>query len=131
MGGDFTEKLILDTFDARVFYEADVSGLMIKVLRKGDVVFDVGAKLRLLHLACFGFSGASGHVLAIEPAPDCVLRLKANVARNGAGNVGIVEKVATDRAGETTFHVNRDNSGGHALWNQPNGRTIKRAARHR
>lgn len=113
---DFTQKLILDNYDARVFYEADVSGLMIKVLRKGDVVFDVGANCGYYACLASALVGAGGHVVAIEPAPDCVARLKANIALSGTRNVVVVEKVATNHAGQSTFHINRDNSGGHALW---------------
>src|SRR6185503_13036188 len=109
--GDFTEKLILDTYDARVFYEPDVSGLLIKVLRKDDCIFDVGANCGYFTSLAAALVGPRGHVLAIEPAPGCVARLKANVARNAVGNVSIVEKVATNRSGEITFHINRDNSG--------------------
>jgi len=114
---DFTEKMILDHHTARSFYEPDVSTLMLTVLRAGDVVFDVGANCGYFSALAGALVGPSGHVVAVEAAPSCVKRLKANVERNRFAHVSIVEKVATEAVGEATFHLNRDNSGGHALWN--------------
>jgi FkbM family methyltransferase len=114
---DFTEKAILDNYNARSFYESDVSMLMLNVLRSGDVVFDVGANCGYFSVLAASLVGPRGHVMAMEPAPSCLARLKANLQRNALANVSVVEKVVTDRAGETIFHLNRDNNGGHALWN--------------
>lgn len=114
---DFTEKMILKSYSARSLYEPDVSTLMLTVLKPGDVVFDVGANCGYFSTLAGALVGASGHVVALEPAPNCVIRLKANLARNEFNHVSVVEKAATDFEGETTFHLNQDNSGGNALWN--------------
>jgi len=103
---DFTEKAILDNYNARSFYESDVSMLMINVLRSGDVVFDVGANCGYFSVLAASLVGPSGHVVAMEPAPSCLARLKANLQRNAFANVSVVEKVVTEHAGEEIFHLN-------------------------
>jgi len=113
---DFTEKTILDHYNAQSFYESDVSMLLINVLRAGDVVFDIGANCGYFSVFAASLVGPRGHVVAIEAAPSCVERLKSNIARNALANVSVVDKVAAERAGEMTFHLNRDNSGGNSLW---------------
>jgi FkbM family methyltransferase len=113
---DFTEKAILDYYGARSFYEPDVSMLLIQVLRAGDVVFDVGANCGYFSVLAGALVGRGGQVVALEAAPACIERLKVNVARNAFHHLDIVAKAASNRVGETVFHLNRDNSGGNALW---------------
>jgi FkbM family methyltransferase len=114
---DFTERLILKSYAARNLYEPGLAMLMLTVLKRGDVVFDVGANCGYFSILAGAIVGSRGHVVAIEPAPTCVARLKANLALNGFDHISVVEKVATDFEGEIMFHLNRDNSGGNALWN--------------
>ena len=114
---DLTEKLILDHYDAGHFYEPDISRLMVQVLRSGDVVCDVGANCGYFSLLAANLVGATGRVIALEPAPECVARLNGNVRRNGFANVSVIDCVAAAQTGEVTFYLNSDNSGGHALWN--------------
>ncbi len=113
---DFTEKAILDHFNARSFYEPDVSTLMIQVLRAGDVVFDVGANCGYFSAFAGTLVGPNGRVVALEAAPRCLERLRVNLVRNGFRHVDVVAKAAGNRIGEAVFHLNRDNSGGNALW---------------
>jgi len=114
---DLTEKGILDYYDARNFYEPDVSRLMLQVLRKGDIVVDVGANCGYFTLLAASLVGPSGTVVSIEPAPACVKRLEANLRRNALANVIVLDRVAAAQTGEVTFYLNSDNSGGNALWN--------------
>jgi FkbM family methyltransferase len=102
---------------------------MIRVLQPGDVVFDVGANCGYFSILAASLVGPRGHVVAMEPAPSCLARLKGNVERNGLINISVVEKVVTDRVGDTSFHLNRDNSGGNALWDPGEwpGNTMSRA----
>src|SRR5262245_7171802 len=88
---DPTENLILKYFNGRSLYEPEVSKLMMLVLKPGDLVFDVGANCGYFSILGGALVGASGHVVAFEPAPTCVARLKANLAGNGFGQVSVVE----------------------------------------
>jgi FkbM family methyltransferase len=115
--GDPTEKAMLDCSDARVLYEAEVAGLMINVLRLGDIVVDVGANCGFFTILAARLVGSSGHVVAVEPSPASLARLRTNLALNGLTNVAVVDGVATEHSGEAQFYLCSDNSGGSALWN--------------
>jgi FkbM family methyltransferase len=114
--GDLTEKTILDFYNSRVFYEPEVAGLMVNILKSGDVVIDVGANCGFFTALAGTLIGPRGHVMAFEPAAACVTRMRANLDRNGLANVSIIDRVATAQSGETRFYLNSDNSGGNALW---------------
>ena len=60
--------------------------------------------------------GPSGHVVAFEPDPENLARLRANLAHNDCKNVTVIEKAVTNRVGEIEFFINSDDSGGNALW---------------
>jgi FkbM family methyltransferase len=114
---DPTEKAILDCYDTRVLYEADVARLMIHALRLGDVVLDIGANCGFFTILAARLVGPSGQVIAIEPSPACLTRLRTNLALNELTNVAVVEGVATACFGKAQFYLNSDDSGGNALWN--------------
>jgi len=114
---DPTEKAIVDCSKARVLYEGDVAGLMVNVLRAGDIVVDVGANCGFFTILAASLVGSSGHVIAIEPSPACLPRLRNNLTLNGLTNVTVVDRVATDFCGDAQFYLNSDNRGGSALWN--------------
>ncbi|GBF97035.1 31-O-demethyl-FK506 methyltransferase [Raphidocelis subcapitata] len=54
-------------------------------LRKGDTVVDVGAHVGLFSIYTARAVGASGRVLAVEPAPDTYACCVANTELNGGG----------------------------------------------
>lgn len=110
------EKTILEFFDCGDLYEADLSNLMLRVLEAGDTVFDIGANCGYFTILAATLVGASGQVFAFEPAAERLARLRSNLSANRLGNAVVVDKAVTDRAGDVIFHLNRDSSGGHALW---------------
>jgi FkbM family methyltransferase len=114
---DRTEKAMLACLDARVLYERDVAGLMVKVLRLGDVVVDIGANCGFFTVLAATLVGPSGYVVSIEPSPACLARLRTNLALNELTNVAVVDRVATARSGEAQIYLNSDDRGGNALWN--------------
>ncbi|KAI8471997.1 MAG: S-adenosyl-L-methionine-dependent methyltransferase [Monoraphidium minutum] len=62
-------------------------------LREGDTVVDVGAHVGLFSIFCMRAVGASGRVLAVEPAPDTHANCVANTAANGGGGAAPIEVV--------------------------------------
>jgi FkbM family methyltransferase len=114
---DPTEKSMLDFSAAGVLYEPEVAGLIMNVLRPGDAVIDVGANCGFFSVLAARLVGSSGQVVAIEPSPACLARLRNNVALNGLANVTVVDRAATAYSGEAQFYLNSDNRGGSGLWN--------------
>lgn len=110
------EATIITELQAGHLYEPDVSLAMIRILRPGDVFVDVGVNAGFFSILGARLVGATGRVLGLEPDPRSLARLPGRLAANNLGNVTILPVAASDRAGDITFHLNMDDSGGSALW---------------
>jgi FkbM family methyltransferase len=95
-------------------YEPDVARVMERVLRKGDVVIDVGANVGVHTVLAAKLVNFTGQVIAIEPGPNNLPALEKAV--EGMPQVEIVRQPVTNEAGLVTFWLNADNGGGNALW---------------
>jgi len=72
---------------------------VIDGLKPGDVFVDAGTNCGIFTTFAANRVGARGHVVAIEPIPEMVRRLRLNIATNGFGNVSIFES-----AGRRTWY---------------------------
>jgi FkbM family methyltransferase len=82
-------------------------GLLLHVLRPGDLFIDAGANVGSYTLLASGVCGAD--TLAFEPDPDTAFFLRRNVEANGLGDRVVVHQTALgDRPGEVDFTVGRD-----------------------
>ena len=64
-------------------YEPTVWRRVMREVRTGDHVAEVGASMGLYALAFAGRVGAAGHVTAFEPDPESASALEANIRVNG------------------------------------------------
>lgn len=82
-------------------------GLLLHLLRPGDLFIDAGANVGSYTLLASGVCGAN--TLAFEPDPDTAFFLRRNVDANGLGErVAIHQLALGDVAGEVDFTVGRD-----------------------
>lgn len=103
--------------DSGQVYEPDVSSVFKTVLQPGDTVIDVGANLGYFVAFAAAMIGSSGRVVAFEPGPVALQRLKYNVRLNQAEHqVRIVEAPASDHSGDCAFYIHSEDAGGSALW---------------
>jgi FkbM family methyltransferase len=79
-------------------YEQSVIDTLARLVRPGDVVYDVGAHAGYSALAFARLSG-DGHVYAFEPSPATFERLCRNVELNGARIVTPINAGAWDAEG--------------------------------
>jgi FkbM family methyltransferase len=92
-------------------YEPNLLEAAAALVRPGDVVYDVGANLGYLTLLFARLAGPAGRVLAFEPLPANLDRLRRNLALNGLDQlVQVFDLAVADRAGRTRFLVH--DSGG-------------------
>ena len=90
----------------------------------GDWVIDVGANAGFFSRRFARWATDGGRVIAIEPAPDNIARLHANLARwRLGGRVDVVAAAATDTDGETTLALDPGNPADHRLSDK--GETVK------
>jgi FkbM family methyltransferase len=80
-------------------------------LKLGDVFVDVGANCGIFTTFAADRVGPGGQVVAIEPIPEMVRRLRLNVATNGFGNVAIFESAVGEQPGTSYLSIYPHNYG--------------------
>jgi FkbM family methyltransferase len=63
-------------------YEPELSDMIRRLLRPGDVFLDVGANIGYFSVFAGHLVGASGHVVAFEPHPEALEAFRAAIAVN-------------------------------------------------
>jgi len=107
---------IRDALKRGLAYEPVTTEIITRILRPGDAVADCGAHVGYFALLAAALVGPSGKVFAFEPEQENLAALRANVARNGFSQISVIAEGVSDVSGTATFSLNRDNDGGHALW---------------
>jgi FkbM family methyltransferase len=93
-------------------YEETIQAAVSQAVRPGGVFFDVGANVGYYTLLASVLVGPSGRVVAFEPDPRNVSRLREHVRLNGADNVTIVDVAVADASGSERFAGDRGGLGG-------------------
>ena len=103
-----------------LIHEERTTALFKRVVRRGDVVLDLGANIGYFTLLAARLVGESGRVYAFEPEPMNFEYLKKNIAVNGYKNVLAYQKGVSGASGTAKLFVCPYDSGHHTI-NQPNG----------
>lgn len=86
-----------EVIDSQIFYagsrEPNTSKTLEMLCRKGDLVLDIGANIGSHTLPMAKMVGESGEVIAFEPVPWAIRKLKRNLSLNAFQNV-MLEQVA-------------------------------------
>jgi FkbM family methyltransferase len=89
-------------------YEPAVWGRVMREVRTGDHVVEVGASFGLYALAFAGRVGAAGHVTAFEPDPQSASALEANVRVNGwQDRITVIRAAVGQSSGQVRFAAAR------------------------
>lgn len=87
-------------------YEPDLQYAARDFVKKGMVVFDVGANIGYISLLAARLVGQSGRIFAFEALPANIDRLKENLAANSwASQAQVIHAAVTDSMGQATFLV--------------------------
>lgn len=97
---------LLGSLLGRGDYEGRFQVAMLGVIRRGDVVWDVGANVGLYSKKFSDIAGSSGKVFAYEPSPANLLRLNEAVA--SLANVTVVPIALGEREGVVAFEQGID-----------------------
>jgi len=93
------------------FEQAEMETLT-EAARPGTVAVDAGAHVGLFTIPLARAVGTKGAVWAIEPLPENVRRLDANVRANRLSNVTIFSSAASDADGRVAFEIAGDSAYG-------------------
>jgi FkbM family methyltransferase len=75
------------------------------VIKKGDVVLDLGANIGYWTCLLAELVGDKGHVYAFEPEPNNFQLLKKNVEINNYKNVTLEQKAVSNKTGKTRLFI--------------------------
>jgi len=103
-------KLLLDETDRHgftIYGEEDPQEreLIKKIIKKGDIVVDVGANIGIHTIIMAKCVGETGHVYAFEPSKNNVRLLKNTMSLNGFENVSIIDSAVSDKPGKSLFYL--------------------------
>ncbi len=84
-------------------YERDKQEHLARLVRRGDVVYDVGANAGYYTLLASRLAGPTGQVVAFEPVPLNVARLRAHLSLNRVANARVVEAAVSDEEGAARY----------------------------
>lgn len=92
-------------------YEEGTLWCFKKILKKGDVVFDIGANIGLTAIYAAKRIGINGNVFAFEPMPNTCDILNYNIRLNKLKNITSINVALSDRIGFAeiydNIHINR------------------------
>jgi FkbM family methyltransferase len=103
----FRETLGYVTLIYGGFERAELQSVLV-LAQPGTTAFDVGSNVGMFAVVMAAGVRDQGQVVAVEPGPANVRRLQANIVRNSATNIRIVEAAAADRDGSIVLHLAPD-----------------------
>jgi FkbM family methyltransferase len=86
-------------------YEEPTAALMRHLVNPGDVVVDVGANIGFFTLLLSRLVGPDGRVIAFEPMPHALERLRAHLALNHCDNVTLRECAVGSTSGTARLYL--------------------------
>jgi len=96
-------------------HEPYITKLIEKRVKKGDIVFDLGANIGWHTLRFSKMVGKEGRVYAFEPDPIIFKVLKKNMELNNIDNVSIFQQAVSDSVGTTTLYICEVQDGGTSI----------------
>lgn len=88
-----------------VLVSCDYFRVMYAIPRRGYTVLDVGAFVGFYTIAASYLVGKEGRVYAIEPNPEAVTLLIANIKLNNVNNVKLYPIAVSNKSGVSELHV--------------------------
>jgi FkbM family methyltransferase len=113
-------KLLLDLQTKKDYwlgtYEPELQNAAHEFVRRGMVIFDVGANIGYISLLMARLSGENGHVFSFEALPNNVELLQKNIALNHLESIiEVVPKAVVDASHSVSFLLHSSNAMGKAL----------------
>jgi len=85
--------------------EPQLQQILKKHIKKGDVVFDIGANMGYVSIVMSKLVGKKGKVYSFEAIPETTERCNRNIQLNGCKNIQLIRKALSDSIGKVTFRI--------------------------
>lgn len=102
-----TPALLADVMRLKPNWNRD-KYVFLKLMKKGDVVLDVGGNIGDYCCTFARIIGSSGHVHTFEPVPPTINKLEAALDAQGVQNVTLVPKAVSNAPGHIEIHMPGD-----------------------
>lgn len=110
----------LQAYAINRIHEETTTNLFKRIVRKGDVVIDLGANIGYFTLLAARLVGQQGIVFAFEPEPKNYSYLIKNIELNNYKQATAFQKAVSDKNGKIKLFICGYDSGHHTI-NRPNG----------
>ena len=116
------QKLFLDKEDSLLLstrknnYDKFAVECLKQIIKKGDIVVDLGANIGYYTLILAQLVGKSGHVYSFEPEPSNFEILSKNVKENKHEHVTLVQKAISDKNSKIKLYVSKRNLASHRIF---------------
>jgi FkbM family methyltransferase len=109
------DKAVLDWTELCGCCEPEVIYAAYRILKAGDWVIDGGANTGYTSMSFAALVGNTGKVLAFEPDPDNLAKLRTNIRLNDAYHIAICDRPLWSKIEWVQLHFNPRDPGGHSL----------------
>jgi FkbM family methyltransferase len=96
-------------------YEPEETELLRKIVRRGDVVVDVGANVGWYTLLSAHLVENTGKVIAFEPEPSSFSLLYKSIVKNNFQNILLFNRCVSNTGGPRKLWVSKGNLGSHSI----------------
>jgi len=93
-------------------FEPEVENVLRAFLRPGDTFVDIGANIGIFSLLAAQIVGPTGRVIAFEPVPITLEKLRANILLNDLQNITVVPIALSDETRRGVIHLDGENNSG-------------------
>ena len=97
-------------------FEPTAIKVFAKIIKKGDIILDIGANIGFHTLTFAKLVGAKGKVYAFEPDPDNFALLEKNIAANKYRNIIPIQAAVSSKDEEINLFLCQHNSGDHRIY---------------
>lgn len=91
-------------------FEVEIIELFISIIKKDDVIFDIGSNIGLYSLIASDRIGENGKIYAFEPAPIAFKSLQKNIELNSFKNIKSISKGVSEKSGEAILNMCDDDA---------------------
>ncbi|MDD2898963.1 MAG: FkbM family methyltransferase [Desulfuromonadaceae bacterium] len=111
----YMQATVYEAATRSLCYEPDYTSIMMKVLRPGDTVIDIGANFGYFSFLASSLVTELGRVIALEPENENFAYLTRNIVLNNSSNIRALNVAAGNCTIEADLFIDPLNDGGHSF----------------